>query len=64
MIESVSRTTYRVSCDVCGEDVTIQADSWGETVQDLKSRGWKFDKLGDEWLNFCSRECKETYNKG
>jgi hypothetical protein len=64
MIESVSRNTYRVTCDVCGKDATILADSWGELIQALKFKRWKFDKLGDEWLNFCCAECKAAYNKG
>ena len=32
-----------------------------ELNEDLKQAGWVVVKDGDEWLDFCNKDCEEEY---
>lgn len=51
-----------VECDSCGAEVTYSADyTYKEINEDLKQEGWQIAKDGNDWLDFCCKECKDKY---
>lgn len=50
-----------VTCDSCGESETHNAKPYKELNDELKQSGWVVVKDGDEWLDFCNKDCEEEY---
>ncbi len=51
------------TCDICGGGEVIDFEDgvdFREVQSHLKDLGWSFDKIGREWLDFCSVECKSA----
>jgi len=49
---------YVVNCDECGDEETIDAESFAECVERIKDMGWKIRHDGNEWVHYCL-SCKE-----
>lgn len=52
-----------LTCDNCGEDHSVNGDTWREALDCAKEDGWQVSKneVSDEWVHFCSKECKKEY---
>ena len=51
-----------VECDNCGAEVSYSADyTYKEINYDLKQEGWQIKKDGNDWLDFCCKDCKDKY---
>ena len=45
---------YVLTCDCCGLETTF--DTFQEAVDYKKASGWKAQKLGEDWIDYCT-EC-------
>lgn len=63
MIEESPKYTFNITCDNCEEEeTTIDSEDWQYMIDELKDRGWRIRKDGDEWKHICEACQKELDN--
>lgn len=45
-------------CTECGEEFPGGTLEWADFIADLKDKGWRIKKDGDEWIHTCP-DCQE-----
>lgn len=48
----------KVHCDNCPNSINTGTPHFMRAMEIIKESGWKNKKSGEEWLNFCSDDCK------
>ena len=48
-------------CDECGYSVIVDSTDYSTINDDLRADNWIIKKIGDDWHEFCSPECYETF---
>ena len=48
-------------CDYCDYSETIESMDYSDINKELIEYGWVIRKIGNEWKEFCCRECYEKY---
>lgn len=51
------------NCDECGFTNIVDSTDYSEVNKELKRDNWIIKKINDNWYDFCSPECYETYMK-
>ncbi len=54
--------TFQVFCDGCNEEDDGEFFSLKTFITELKAKGWKIQKLNDEWEHYCP-VCAEEVDK-
>jgi hypothetical protein len=49
----LSKGIYHVSCDSCPEVETLETSYFKEAKAEMKKRGWRAFKEGDDWQHIC-----------
>jgi Fe2+ or Zn2+ uptake regulation protein len=44
-------------CDACGDFEEFERDSFEAAWAELKEKGWRAAKVGNDWFHYCS-ECE------
>jgi len=64
---SIERQRYHnevtFSCDNCYTEQETGEDNFHIALAQLKTDGWIVTKHRDEWVHFCSADCKKEYCK-
>ena len=47
------------TCDVCDETFETGEEDFKSAHAMAKAKGWRTKKIGDEWINYCCKECME-----
>lgn len=54
MIEREDFGNFEVTCDKCGESVTIDADGdFSYVISEIKRMGWCVRKVFGKWMHIC-----------
>ncbi len=51
--------TYRLICDICGEEAGEEFAEFCDAVDYKKVEGWESKKMHGEWVDIC-QECQES----
>lgn len=49
---------YVFECDACGDTLETDTDDFNEANTSRRDFGWLAEKVGRDWLHFCSEGCK------
>lgn len=52
MIERID-SSYYLTCDICGEEHSVEFDCWDDAVEAKKEDGWKSKRINGEWNDVC-----------
>lgn len=50
---SMEKDKFFLSCDVCGDIVEIEFETFDEAVDYKVDEGWKSQRRGSEWEDVC-----------
>ena len=53
--------TGSFTCDFCEIESGAIDDTFNGCIEEIKEYGWIISKYDNEWLHFCSRECKQKF---
>lgn len=45
-------------CDACGDTLETDTNDFNEANTARRDAGWLAEKVGRDWLHFCSERCK------
>jgi hypothetical protein len=48
----------KIHCESCGKKFETEDEDWRAFINEAKADGWIFVKDGNDWLRYCSLDCK------